>query len=87
MNTAMSSRRSYVEASAKESASPALFALIGGFVLMILGVMADVPVLMAVGFVPFVTAALYYNNMFWAGMYKSGKLRQSFRKTRISGSL
>lgn len=79
MSTAMSTKRLSVPQQGVESVSGknlSLIAFIGGFVLMVVGIMLNVTVLAIVGFAAFATTLLYYNSMFWAKMYESGKMSQ-----------
>ena len=86
MNAAMSSRRSFgsvrhgpVETSSVKSLP--IVAFIGGFILLALGIKYDVTVLAAVGFIAFVTTLMYFNSMFWAKMFDSGKMGKDFSRS------
>lgn len=71
MNTAMSTKRSFVSIRphATSNSGYTLLAFIGGFVLMAIGFKLGLDFLAIIGFVPFTTALLYYNAMFWAKRY------------------
>ena len=93
--TAMSSRRTSsiitsrpAAASAAEGGSKtgtAVIALIAGVLILALGIKINVPVVMGIGFTALCCALMYLNAMFWAHMYESGKLSQSFRRTPPPG--
>lgn len=76
MSTAMSTKRMVVSQQHEGviGKNLSLIAFIGGFVLMVLGVMLNVTALAIIGFAAFATTLLYYNSMFWAKMYESGKM-------------
>lgn len=85
MNTAVSSRRFVVPARREgPSGNSMLVTLVGGFLVMVLGMVMDVTVVAGLGFVGFASAFLYYNGVFWAKMYEAGKISDPTRKSVIS---
>jgi fatty acid desaturase len=83
MSTAMSTKRSFVPAKheAKSGVSLGILALAGGILLIAAGIALNASWAAVAGFVPFTTAAIYYNNLFWAKMYDSKKLQMPSRKS------
>ena len=87
MSTAMSTKRSYV--SSRGNSAPgfrrnevhlALYALIAGVLLLVVGAQADIGILMIAGFFAAVSAGLALNSMFWASYFsKHGEPKFSIR--------
>lgn len=87
MNTAMSTKRSFV--SSRSASAPsfrrnevtlALYALVAGIIMLVIGAQADIGILMIAGFFAAVSAGLALNSMFWARFYeKNGSPKFSLR--------
>ena len=90
MNTAMSTKRSFVSNRYEPSKSTSstgnlpLFALIGGFAVMFVGIWLNQAWMAAIGFVSFISAGIYYNSMFWADMYGAGRLKDPTHQTWVN---
>lgn len=76
MNTAMSTKRSFIsERSASKPAVQssekhiALYALVAGLLLLVVGVKTDITALMIVGFFFTASAGLALNSLFWASYF------------------
>lgn len=82
MNTAMSTKRTFI--SSRESAAPRknelLYALVAGLVIMIVGIQANINILMVAGFFATVCAGLALNSMFWANYFTKHPEKLSMRK-------
>lgn len=85
MNTAMSTKRSFV--SDRSYSAPhtgyALLALVGGAILLAAGIKLNLTLVAALGFVPFATAFLYYNGMFWAKRIDQGRMSKAYYDRKI----
>jgi fatty acid desaturase len=73
MSTAMSTKHfvSSREPARTGTNAISLVALFGGLALLVLGIALGQAWMAIVGFVPFITAALYFNGMFWAKIIDS----------------
>lgn len=85
MSTAMSTKRTYI--STRDSAAPrghevqyGVYALLAGLVVLIVGIQANINVLMIAGFFTAVCAGLALNSMFWAGYFTKHPEKWSMRK-------
>lgn len=82
MNTAMSTKRMYIDPARPTPktgswGSPlAVPALIGGFLVMLLGFAIDVGLVALVGFVVFIGAFMYLNITYWGNIYKDKDIKE-----------
>ena len=83
MSTAMSAKRSFASErhEAKSGVGIGLVALTGGALLIAAGIGLNAPWAAVAGFVPFAASALYYNSLFWAKMYETGKMKAPSRES------
>lgn len=85
MNTAMSTKRTFI--SNREEVTPrshevqyAVYALLAGLMVMIVGIQASINIFMVAGFFAAVCAGLALNSMFWASYFSKHPERLSMRK-------
>lgn len=70
----------------KNERSYSVIGFIGGFLVMVLGIMVGVPWLAAIGFVPMVVSFLFLNSMIWSKYLKNTSLSQMLRDRGIRPS-